>query len=303
MIEFFSLFGFLIVNIFMKNFHPIFYGETMCATTSLCLVFILFGRVFLHIVKDKVWRANLRHFLMCLFYFILILDSFAAIVYFSGLATNLQMALIRVFAYSLSIGMFIFVKAANFACAKLYDKSFIFLHIIDTLLIIMLTIFDILACPEYMTKKPAMVFMISILILLSIVNFLILNLRSFWMHKKSLFIKIETKIKNNDENSLLIQPKTIQNSSTIREAAYVLDLAPIRVVEVNIIIKYVHDMLVLHGRSTQEATQLAADFGAIIIKTLMKRKYDFSLLPRPIVKLLQTYKKYKGNNRQITLSV
>lgn len=303
MIEFFSLFGFLVVNIFMKNFHPIFYGETMCATTSLCLVFILFGRVFLHIVKDKVWRANLRHFLMCLFYFILILDSFAAIVYFSGLATNLQMTLIRVFAYSLSIGMFIFVKAANFACAKLYDKSFIFLHIIDTLLIIMLTIFDILACPEYMAKKPAMVFMISILILLSIVNFLILNLRSFWMHKKSLFTKIETKIKNNDENSLLIQPKTIQNSSTIREAAYVLDLAPIRVVEVNIIIKHVHDMLVLHGRSTQEATQLAADFGAIIIKTLMKRKYDFSLLPRPIVKLLQTYKKYKGNNRQITLSV
>lgn len=303
MIEFFSLFGFLVVNIFMKNFHPIFYGETMCATTSLCLVFILFGRVFLHIVKDKVWRANLRHFLMCLFYFILILDSFAAIVYFSGLATNLQMALIRVFAYSLSIGMFIFVKAANFACAKLYDKSFIFLHIIDTLLIIMLTIFDILACPEYMAKEPAMVFMISILILLSIVNFLILNLRSFWMHKKSLFTKIETKIKNNDENSLLIQPKTIQNSSTIREAAYVLDLAPIRVVEVNIIIKHVHDMLVLHGRSTQEATQLAADFGAIIIKTLMKRKYDFSLLPRPIVKLLQTYKKYKGNNRQITLTV
>lgn len=303
MIEFFSLFGFLVVNIFMKNFHPIFYGETMCATTSLCLVFILFGRVFLHIVKDKVWRANLRHFLMCLFYFILIIDSFAAIIYFSGLATNLQKALIQVFAYSLSIGMFIFVKAANFACAKLYDKSFIFLHIIDTLLIIMLTIFDILACPEYMVKEPAMVFMISILILLSIVNFLILNLRSFWMHRKNLFTKIETKIKNNDENSLLIQPKTIQNSSTIREAAYVLDLAPIRVVEVNIIIKHVHDMLVLHGRSTQEATQLAADFGAIIIKTLMKRKYDFSLLPRPIVKLLQTYKKYKGNNRQITLTV
>jgi hypothetical protein len=123
------------------------------------------------------------------------------------------------------------------------------------------------------------------------------------MHKKALFTKIETKIKNNDEKSLLIQPKTIQNSSTIREVAYVLDLAPIRVVEVNIIIKRVHDILVLHGRSTQEATQLAADFGAIIIKTLMKRKYDFSLLPRPIVKLLQTYKRYRGNSRQITLTV
>ena len=303
MIEFFSLFGFLIVNIFMKNFHPIFYGETMCATTSLCLVFILFGRVFLHIVKDKVWRANLRHFLMCLFYFILIIDSFGAVIYFSGLATDLQMVLIQVFAYSLSIGMFIFVKIANFACAKLYDKSFISLHIIDALLIIMLTIFNILARPEYMIRKPAMIFMISILILLSIVNFLILNLRSFWMHKKALFTKIETKIKNNDEKSLLIQPKTIQNSSTIREVAYVLDLAPIRVVEVNIIIKHVHDILVLHGRSTQEATQLAADFGAIIIKTLMKRKYDFSLLPRPIVKLLQTYKRYRGNSRQITLTV
>ena len=303
MIELFSLFGFLVVNIFMKKFHPIFYGETMCATTSLCLVFILFGRVFLHIVKDKIWRANLRHFLMCLFYFILIIDSFAAIIYFSGLATNLQRVFIQIFAYSLSIGMFIFVKAANFACAKLYNKSFIFLHIIDTLLIIMLTIFDILAYPEYMAKKPAMIFMISILILLSIVNFLILEFKDFWMHKKNLFTKIETKIKNNDERSLLVQPEAIQNSSTIREAAYVLDLAPIRVIEVNIIIKHVHDLLVLHGRSTQEATQLSADFGAIIIKTLMKRKYDFSLLPRPIVKLLQTYKKYKDNNRQVTLIV
>lgn len=303
MIEFFSLFGFLVVNVFMKNFHPIFYGETMCATTSLCLVFILFGRVFLHIVKDKLWRANLRHFLMCLIYFILIIDSFAAVIYFSGLATSPQMALIRVFAYTLSISMFVFVKLANFSYAKLYGKAFIVLHIIDAILIIMLTIFDILSCPEYMSKKPAMTFMITILVLLSIVNFLILRLRDYWMHKKTLFMKIETKIKNNDEKSLLIQPRTIQNSGTIREIAYVLDLALVRVIEVNIIIKHIHDMLVSHGRSTQEATQLSADFGAIIIKTLMKRNYDFSLLPRSIVKLLQTYKKYRGNNRQITLVV
>ena len=82
-----------------------------------------------------------------------------------------------------------------------------------------------------------------------------------------------------------------------------LDNALFRVIEANLIVKQLHHLLELNGWSTQEATELCGDFSSILIKTLMKRKFDFCLLPRPIVKLLQTYGKRKDNKRTFTLSI
>lgn len=308
MIEFGSLFGFLIVNTIVLNFYPVFYAQTMCATTSLCLAFILFGRVFLHIVIDKVWRANTRHFLMCLFYLTLLNLGVGALYYFSNDPATVPCRLIQLFAYLIHLSMFLFVKIADFRSSKLYGRTFLICQIIDCILILILAITDIRFTSEFINNS-SMGFIIILLALLSFLNYGILKFRDYWMHKKALMSKLDTKIKNNEIRKVLIDPKTIRNSSVLREAAYVLDNAPFRVVEINLIVKQLHDLLELNGWSTQEATKFCGDFSSIMIRNLMKRKYDFSLFPRPIVKLLQTYNRDyvksedKKNKRSFSLSI
>lgn len=303
MIELGALLGFILVNSVVKMTFPFFYAQTMCATTSLCLAFILFGRVFLHIVVDKVWRANTRHFLMCVIYFVLLLDGMCALYYFSNDSRTWQCHLIQIFAYSLNTAMFLFVKIADFKSVKLYGSHFLVCQIIDCVLIGYLTYFDIAATPEKLGGGESMYRIITILALLAILNILILEFRAYWIHKKTLLSKLDTRIKNDEIEMILIEPPAIKASGIIREVAYVLDNAPFRVIEVNLIVKQLHDLLESNGWSTQKATKLCGDFSSILIRTLMKRKFDFSLLPRPIVKLLQTYGKWKGNKRSFVLSV
>lgn len=303
MIELGALTGFVFVNSIVKLTFPFFYAQTMCATTSLCLAFILFGRAFLHIVIDKVWRANTRHFLMCVIYFVLLLDGMCALYYFSNDPRTWQCILIQVFAYSLNLVMFLFVKLADFKSKKLYGSHFLVCQIIDCVLIAYLAYFDITATPEKLGEGESMYRIITVLILLTVLNIVILKFRAYWMHKKTLLSKLDTKIKNNEIERILIEPPTIKSSGTIREVAYVLDYAPFRVIEVNLIVKQLHDLLEMNGWSTQKATKLCGDFSSILIRTLMKRKFDFSLFPRPIVKMLQTYGRRKGNKRSFILSV
>ena len=302
MIEFGALLGFILVNSAVKLNFPFFYAQTMCATTSLCLAFILFGRVFLHIAVDRVWRANTRHFLVCVIYFALLLEGMCALYYFSNDSRTWQCYLIQVFVYSLSTVMFFFVKVANFKSAKLYGSYFLVYQIIDCVLIGYLMYFDITATPEKIGER-SIYRVIVILVLLAILNILISSFKTYWIHKKTLLSKFDTQIKNNKIKKILIEPTTIKDNGTIREIAYVLDNALFRVIEANLIVKQLHDLLELNGWSTQEATELCGDFSSILIKTLMKRKFDFCLLPRPIVKLLQTYGKRKDNKRTFTLSI
>ncbi len=308
MIEFGSLFGFLVVNTIVLNFYPLFYAQTMCATTSVCLAFILFGRVFLHIVIDKVWRANTRHFLMCLFYWVLLNLGVGALYYFSNDSTAAPSRLIQLFAYLVYLAMFLFVKINDFRSSKLYGKTFLICQIMDCILILILTIEDIRFAPE-LVNKTSMRFIIVLLILLSFLNYGILKFRDYWMHKKALMSKLDTKIKNNEIEKVLIDPETIKGSSVMRETAYVLDNAVFRVVEINLIVKQLHDLLESNGWSTQKATKFCGDFSSIMIRNLMKRKYDFSLFPRPIVKMLQTYNRDyvksedKKNKRNFSLNI
>ena len=65
MCEILGLSGLLVINLIVSWQYPVFYAVTINASISLCLVFILFMRVFLLIVREKVWKANTRHFILC----------------------------------------------------------------------------------------------------------------------------------------------------------------------------------------------------------------------------------------------
>lgn len=297
--------GLILINTFVKVFFPAFYTITINATVSLCLGFIVFTRMFFCIIKERIWEANLRQLILCIFFFLLVINASLGCIYFSNVFQyNKSFTyLIQFIIYSLLISVFIIQKVVQFKQVSLYGIKYLVYSMIDALLVASFAILDFVSTPEDFEKKSRYVLVFVLLLLIAAVNLIISYYKDYWMHKKILLDKIDIECKRHNENKLLKGDVTIYNNSIIKEVAYVLDYAPFRVFEVNFIVKHFHDILIKNGKSLQEATTIAAQFSSVIIKTLMKRKYDFSFFPRPIVKLLQTYNKCNDNKREFILSL
>lgn len=304
MCEILGLIGLIVINSIVSWQYSAFYAVTINASISLCLAFILFMRVFLLIVQEKVWKANTRHFILCFLYFVLMLDGILGCICFSGdfIYNKAVILTCRLITYTISFSMLIIHKIVQIKSAKLYGKPYLIFILVDAILIILFSILDIVVVPQNCGTNQ-LIYALLLLLLLCFTNYVLLYYREYWIHKKTLLSKFDTLCKRHKEYKLFEKPECIKDSSILKEVAYVLDLAPVRVIEVNLIIKQLHDILVKNGVGYQKATSVAAEYSAVIISNLMRREYDFSLLFRPIVKMLQTYKKTKNNKRNISLSL
>lgn len=314
-VEMLALIGYFLTNMIVKHSYPDFTNEVMNATISLCLVFILFSRMFLHIVMDKVWNANLRHFLLGVFYLFLSLDACLAAMYFSGSISiygqHIKIAS-QILMYTISIGMFLFVKIFDLKNGNIYGGHFMMYQVLDCVYVVAYMILDYLILPDetnpnyYLSLETHHSFVIGLMglliVLIAWTNLVIVYFRKYWSHRKVLFIKIDNLFKHRKESILLTPPKGLLKdaSPVMKELAHVLDEAPVRVIELNFLVKQLHDYSIAYGKTEEEATQFSAGFSSMMIRSFMKRKYDFSLFPKPIVKLLQTFKS-KGEENQRTL--
>lgn len=317
-VEMLALIGYFLTNLVVKTFYPDFINEVMNATISLCIVFILFSRMFLHIVMDKVWRASIRHFLLGLLYFFLSLDACLAIMYFSGsliiYGSHVKMAA-QILMYSISVIMFLFVKIFDLKNSNIYGSHFMVYQVLDCIYVIAYILLDYFILPNesdpnYLlsleTHHSFVIGLIGLLIvLIAITNLTIMYYRKYWAHKKVFFIKVDSLFKHHKEDVLLNPPKIPLKDAppVIKELAHVLDEAPVRVVELDFLVKTLHDINIKYGKTEMEATDFSAKFSSMMIKSFMKRKYDFSLLPKPLVKLLQTIRRKEGNKRSFTIKL
>lgn len=304
MIEFFSLLGFFVINTFVKNNYIAIFPEILKASIVLCTSFLLFGRTFVHMVKYKVWKANIRHFGICSLYANFLIHVLLTVFYFAEGSAEFPGLRLSIQLYNLLLYLVVFIITGipGIKDIKLYGRHYLILQILDTVSIVALLLFGHLYIQDVLQAVTIFKFICIILTVLTFLSFRISNMKTFWLHKNALLSIFEVKARCEDTKGLVEIPKKIKESILMREAAYVLDNAVFRVVEVNLLVKQLHDTLVANGKTTQEATNVASDFGAAIMKCLMKRKYDFYLLPRPIVKLLQTYSTKKSNKRKFLLT-
>ena len=155
-VEMLALIGYFLTNLVVKTFYPDFINEVMNATISLCLVYILFSRMFLHIVMDKVWRATLRHFLLGLLYLLLCLDGCLALMYFSGsliiYGHNVKL-IAQILMYSISIIMFLFVKIFDLKNSSIYGSHFIVYQVLDCTYVVSYMILDYFILPNESNPK------------------------------------------------------------------------------------------------------------------------------------------------------
>lgn len=317
-VEMLALIGYFLTNLVVKTFYPDFINEVMNATISLCIVYILFSRMFLHIVMDKVWRATLRHFLLGAFYFLLSVDGCLALMYFSGsliiYGNHIKVAA-QILMYVISITMFLFVKIFDLKNSNIYGSHFIVYQVLDCIYVIAYILLDFFILPNesdpnyFLSLENNHSFVIGLMglliVLITITNLIIMYYRKYWAHRKVFFIKVDSLFRHRKEGVLLNTPRVPLKDAppVIKDLAHVLDEAPVRVIELDFLVKNLHDINIRYGRTEKEATEFSADFSSMMIKSFMKRKYDFSLLPKPLVKLLQTIRRKDGNKRSFTIKL
>lgn len=315
MIEFLSFFAYVIVITFIKcnistsAFNEVAYMQVVNSTISLLLVYILFVRVFFYICLNKVWKASRRYFLLCSFYSLLLVDANLAILFFTGELQYLQnvtgqnwiIPVSQVFMYSISLVMFVYVKVCRFKNRKTFGNIYFSLEILDSILLLIYALIDALNTAEDLLspKGDKILFCIGlILALIAFVNLINRNFKDYWAHKKVLKVKIIQYIKNNQETEL-IKPlkRDLRKDSIMREIIVILDKSPCRVLEVSLLVRGFHNLLIEYGHKTESiATEYAAQFNALLVQNLMKRRYDFCLCPSFIVNFLQSHNKRKPEN-------
>lgn len=305
MSELISLIIFIIVDIVAAHSFPALYGPIMNTTSAVCIIYVLFLRTYMLLIKDKTVSTNKKNFLMCVVYTLMTLEAIFGVMFWYQDISIAANCITQIFAYSLSLTMLVFTKLYEFKDRKLYGKVYTTLSAVDIIFIFFYLIEDYLITPEsFIADHNRTVLRVcSLFVPIMINNCVITYFKDYWLHKKVLISKLTTKIKTNKERNLLAENRDMYNSRTLREVAYVLDNAPIRLIEVAHIIKITHDLMIANGRTPEDAVDFSSRFGGVIYLKLMKRKYDFSMLFRPIVKLLQTYNKYDNNSRNLKLSI
>lgn len=307
MIEFVAFLAFTILHhVFRAILDDQAYAATVNSTISLFIVFIIFTRFFLKICLNRVWSTQKRYPILCLFYFFMLIEGCLAVLFFGG---DLQRpyapwtyltAASQVFMYGISTVMFVSVKWQDFSESRDLGKVYTAMHILDCLLIVFLLVCDLLIKPKHIVEDDWVLPIIeSALFNTALVNILILQFRNYWLYKKSLMKKIENKIMLNQEKDLIDpQEKNLKTNKIMQDLIIVLDKSPIRVFEMNLVVKQLRDLLISYGRSIKESNRIAADFSSVIIINLMKRKNDFSYLPSFVVTKLQKYSKFKEENKR-----
>jgi hypothetical protein len=301
-----SLIIFIIVDVFAAHSFPQqFYGAVMNTTSAVCIIYVLFLRTYMLLIKDKTISTNKKNFLMSSTYAIMTFNAIIAVMFYHMNMSPRGRIFTQIFTYTAALLMLGFTKYNEFKDRKLYGKVYTALTCIDILFIGAYLVVDYMVTPnDFVENHNNALFKLCLLFIPIMINNCIISyFKDYWLHKKVLVSKLTTKIKTNKERNLLIEGRDMYNSRTLREVAYVLDNAPIRLIEVAHIIKITHDIMIANKRSIEEAVEFSSRFGGIIYLQFMKRKYDFSMLFRPIVKLLQTYNKYDNNSRSIKLSI
>ena len=305
MIELISCLGFIAVyiSVLLHNFSCEVWPVSINAMTVICIAFIVFGRLFLHVFMDKVWKAKRRYPLLCGAYCFLLLFCALAILNFNQHSQQLQTFFelgVKVAMCTIGLLALVIVKFHDFKERKLYSASYTVFEILDTLLIVKYICLTACVSKGVLAYHPELVADIVInLVLLWIVSSVILHYRPYWQHRRSLIQRIKQLIREGNEQRLIHPPRRdLSKDPLIKEMMLVLNYAPFRVLEYERLVKTVRKLMLEAGKPEKEATELAAGFATVLILNLMKRKHDFSYIPNFWLQRLQkAHGKFLENRR------
>lgn len=299
MTESLAFLALLLVNELMK--HNIAYPSMINSYISISIVFIVFTNLTILILNNKISSAKKRYRILCIFYIVLLLDDIFAILYFSyylNFVPHLKFA-IQIFIYGTYLIALIITKYYEFKQVRNYGQTYKKFVIVELILLILLTIFDISLDTIKMIEYPYSIpVIITLFGLLALTKLIILQFQPYWYHKQILVARLSKLADDHIMDKAVIPPqREIESDAILREVKYVLEYAFIRPVELNRSTRMLYKMMIKKGYEINVAVNYSAMWSQTMICNLMKRKYDFSYLPTFIVRIINRFKFFKGNKR------
>lgn len=306
MIELLAFLGYFLANLFLKkSVDEYTYIITINSLTSMLIIFVIFMRILVKICLNRMYRINKRYSILCIIYFLLILTSCLAVMYFNGdlfkpyeytKITNILQGCL----YFVLVSLFLIEKILDFQQVKLMGNVYLLLNIIDLIVLSALTLTDCLVTPQILVNSKVPSTLVQILLLiLAIINVVVLHFREYWEHKTNLLKMMSNLIKEGCEDVIIVpQEKNIKGNKFMEELSVVLKQAPFRILEMNDLIIKAHKYLLKEKRRKDQISRFLADFNSIIILNLMKRDWDFSYLPSFMVNFIQKYFKKRGKENR-----
>lgn len=266
--------------------------------------FIIYARAFLTIVNDKTIHERKRAIIESLLYVFLTIMFIYSCTYFSDTENRFIPAL-QVPAYTISV-IVIFLIKWYLIKNNIYGKRYFYWQLVDTFFICALLILDFFICEETLfLYNWTYVLSIFLFISLALINEHILSKTNYWIHKNAL-VKTITNIAKDDLVDTLVIPFTrnLGNDKVYNQCVYILKYSFIRIIELDSLRRMVKKILLKAGYKKEDAILISSYFHANLMINLMRRDYDFSLVPARILDKIQEHKrckKYKKNKRNSSI--
>lgn len=303
MIEVLGFLSVLLVNSLMKDFPS--YPAMVNSYVSMTLVLMAFVNFIVLSSKDKVPSAVKRYTVLCLTYVLLIANGILAAFYFSYYVFSYPIAkiTIQIAVYTAYITLLVFTKKFELKQAQNYGHTYKRLVITYIAIVSVLSILDFFVDAKTMILHPVITSIVIVLLgLLALVSVTIKSFIPYWYHKQILFMRLLKLTNTCSIDKAVIPPqREIESDAILREVKYVLDRSFIRSIELNRLTKHLYRLMLKEGYDRQVAANYAGMWSETMICNLMRREYDFSLMPNFIIKRLLKIKSHFSklkNNRQ-----
>lgn len=305
MTEFLSIILLIGMGILASN--SSMYFNSLHDIISTAIIFFIVIRLFRFYLNNKIYSQNKKALYFSFIYTLTFLDGLLGVLYFSHYLDDLiwLKTIVEIFINLSVFIAFLFIKYKDIKERKEYSKTYFHYQIVDLVVVFILFVLSILIRPALLLKYSILsITIVSLLIFDLCVKLYIDKKRPYWYHKKVLYTYFDIIIQTKRLDDILKEPleRVVSNDYILSESRYVMQFAFMRAYALNEITKVFYDKCRQHGMSNNDSIKYTALLSALLMTNLMKRQFDFAVMPTFIVNPLQfvirkfKYKhNYKGN--------
>lgn len=289
MIELLFIILFISMNIVAYNSN--IYSVSLYDSISISVIFFIIIRLFNFYLNNKLYSQNKKALHISLVFMFMLFEGFLGVLYFLHYFDDILWlrTTIEVFINLSIFFVFLFIKDKDIRERKSYGNVYLGYQIVDIIAVFLLFITNILIHHIPLKYSIVSTLMISLMCLDFFINIYINKKKPYWYHKKVLFTYFDIIIQTNKLDLVLKEPleRVVSNDYILSESRYIMDYSFMRFYALNEIIKVFYDKCRQHSMKNTDSIKYTILLGILLMTNLMKRQFDFVVMPTFIVNPLQ----------------
>lgn len=268
------------------------YYSSLHDLISVSIIFFIVIRIFKYCLGNKSFSQNKKALCFSSLYTLTLFDGFLGVLYFADLLDCLLWLkiLVEVFINLSVLTVFLFMKKQDMKEKKEYMPVYVRFQLIDLSLVLTLFVLSIIIRPQLLVQFRFLTILIELLLFADFcVKTYIDKKKIYWYHKKVLYTYFDIIIQTKKLKDILKEPleRDVSSDYILSESRYIMQYSFMRAYSLNEITKAFYDKCRKFYMSNTESIKYTALLSALLMTNLMKRQFDFAIMPTFIVNPLQ----------------